>query len=127
MAQELTKSKPCLLFNNFVLCIRRSKSELHRSIGEKNTLKLLKEKTLFIGIQNNFGHGFKGRAGLLNEGVQAPFWLCPLPKGQHIGDMIKGDESDVRNIDFELQAKRVDKFLCLTIFLKLKYCSYFCN
>ena len=28
--------------------------------------------------------------------------------------MIKGNESDVGNIDFELQAKRSDKFLCLT-------------
>ena len=30
--------------------------------------------------------------------------------------MIKGNESDVRNIDFELQAKRGDKFLCFTLF-----------
>ena len=35
-------------------------------------------------------------------------------------DMIKGNESDVGNIDFELQAKRGDKFLCFTLFLKLK-------
>ena len=27
------------------------------------------------------------------------------------GDMIKGNESDVRNIDFELQATRCNKFL----------------
>ena len=42
-------------------------------------------------------------------------------KGQqrsHIAkcDMIKGNESDVRNIDFELQAKRSDKFLFLHCF-----------
>ena len=35
-----------------------------------------------------------------------------------ICDMIKGNESDVRNIDFELQAERCDKFLCFTLFLK---------
>ena len=34
--------------------------------------------------------------------------------------MIKGNESDVVNVDFELQAKRGDKFLCFTLFLKLK-------
>ena len=33
-----------------------------------------------------------------------------------ICDMIKGNESDVRNIDFELQAKIGDKFLCSTLF-----------
>ena len=31
--------------------------------------------------------------------------------------MIKGNESDVENIGFELQAKRGDKFLCFTLFL----------
>ena len=31
--------------------------------------------------------------------------------------MTKGNESDVGNIDFELQAKRGDKFLCFTLFL----------
>ena len=31
--------------------------------------------------------------------------------------MIKGNESDVGNIDFELQAKRGVKFLCFTLFL----------
>ena len=31
--------------------------------------------------------------------------------------MIKGNESDVGNIDFELQAKRGGKFLCFTLFL----------
>ena len=30
--------------------------------------------------------------------------------------MIKGNESDVANIDFELQAKRSDKFSCFTLF-----------
>ena len=37
--------------------------------------------------------------------------------------MIKGNESDVGNIDFELQAKRGDKFLCFTLFLNSKKCS----
>ena len=32
--------------------------------------------------------------------------------------MINGNESDVRNIDFELQTKRVDKFLCFIIVFK---------
>ena len=31
-------------------------------------------------------------------------------------DMIKGNESNVGNIDFELQAKIGDKFLCSTSF-----------
>ena len=31
--------------------------------------------------------------------------------------MIKGNESNVGNIDFELQAKSGDKFLCFTLFL----------
>ena len=35
-------------------------------------------------------------------------------------DMIKGNESDVGNTDFELQAKRGDKFLCFTLLLNLK-------
>ena len=39
-----------------------------------------------------------------------------------ICDMIKGNESDVGNIDLELQAKRGDKFLCFTLFLNLKNC-----
>ena len=34
--------------------------------------------------------------------------------------MIKGNESDVENIDLELQAEGGDKFLCLTLFLNLK-------
>ena len=42
-------------------------------------------------------------------------------------DTIKGNESDVGNIGFELQAKRGDKFLCFTLFLNLKKCSYLCN
>ena len=42
-------------------------------------------------------------------------------------DMIKGNESDVGNIDVELQAKRGDKFLYCTLFLKLKNCSYLRN
>ena len=35
-----------------------------------------------------------------------------------ICDMIKGNESDVGNIDFELQAKKGDKFLCFTLFFE---------
>ena len=35
-------------------------------------------------------------------------------------DMIKGNESDVRNTDFALQAQRNDKFLCFTLFLNFK-------
>ena len=38
----------------------------------------------------------------------------------HNCDMIKGNESDVGNIDFELHALRVDKFLCFTLFLNFK-------
>ena len=34
--------------------------------------------------------------------------------------MIKGNESDVGNIDLELQAEGSDKFLCLTLFLNFK-------
>ena len=45
----------------------------------------------------------------------------------HNCDMIKGNESDVENIDFELQAKRDNKFLCFAMFLNLKNCSYLCN
>ena len=41
--------------------------------------------------------------------------------------MIKGNESDVGNIHFELHAKTIDKFLCFTLFLNLKNCSYLCN
>ena len=41
--------------------------------------------------------------------------------------MIKGNESDVGNIDFELQAKRDDKFVCFILFLNLKNCSYLGN
>ena len=34
--------------------------------------------------------------------------------------MIKGNESDVGNIDFELLAKRGDKFLCFALFFEIK-------
>ena len=34
--------------------------------------------------------------------------------------MIKGNESDVGNIDFDLQTKRRDKVLCFTLFLNVK-------
>ena len=37
--------------------------------------------------------------------------------------MITGSESDVRNVDFELQAKRGEKFLCFTLFLNFKELS----
>ena len=39
----------------------------------------------------------------------------------------QGNESDVGNIDFELQDKRGDKFLFFTLFLNLKNCSYLWN
>ena len=42
----------------------------------------------------------------------------------HICDMIKGNESDVGNIDFELQTKTGDVLLCFTLFFTLKNCSY---
>ena len=41
--------------------------------------------------------------------------------------MIKGNESDVGNNDFELQTERGDKFLCFILFLNLKKWSYLCN
>ena len=41
--------------------------------------------------------------------------------------MIKGNESDVGNIDFELQTQRGDKFLCFSLFLNFKECSYLRN
>ena len=41
--------------------------------------------------------------------------------------MIEGNESDVGDIDFELQAKRGDKFLCFTMFWNLKNFSYLRN
>ena len=34
--------------------------------------------------------------------------------------MIKGNESDVGNIEFELQAEKGDKFLCFTFFFEVK-------
>ena len=52
-------------------------------------------------------------------------WLMNV--NNNICDMIKGNESDVGKIDFELQAKRGDKFLCFTLFLNLKKCPYLCN
>ena len=54
-------------------------------------------------VQNEWSHS------LLLNSVQA--------RQKDICDMIKGNESDVMNIDFELQAKRGDKFLCFTLFL----------
>ena len=36
--------------------------------------------------------------------------------------MIKGNELNVRNIDFELYAERGDKFLCFTLFRNINYC-----
>ena len=42
-------------------------------------------------------------------------------------DIIKGNESDVGNIDFELQAKRGMISYVLHLFLKLKNCSYLQN
>ena len=37
-----------------------------------------------------------------------------------ICDMIKGNESDIGNIDFELQGQKGDKFLCFSLFLNFK-------
>ena len=34
--------------------------------------------------------------------------------------MIKGNESDVGNIDFEIQTERGDKFVCFILFLSFK-------
>ena len=43
-------------------------------------------------------------------------------------DTIKGNESDVWNIDFELLAKRSNKFLCFIGCLGTSQnCSYLCN
>ena len=44
-----------------------------------------------------------------------------------ICDMIKGNELDVGNIEFELQAKRGDKFVCFALCLNFKECSYLRN
>ena len=41
--------------------------------------------------------------------------------------MIMGNESDVGNIDFELQASRDDKFLRFTSILNFGECSYLRN
>ena len=46
--------------------------------------------------------------------------ICAI---SHICDMIKGNESDVGNTDFELQAERGDKFLCFTLFGNFKEVS----
>ena len=45
----------------------------------------------------------------------------------HICCMIKENESDVTNIDFELQVKIGDKCLCLIMFSISKNWSYICN
>ena len=37
-----------------------------------------------------------------------------------ICDTIKRNESDIGNIDYELHAKRGDRFLCFTLFLNLR-------
>ena len=37
-----------------------------------------------------------------------------------ICDIIKGNESDVGNIDFELQGNKGSKFFCFLLFLKFK-------
>ena len=42
-------------------------------------------------------------------------------------DMIKGNESDVGNIDFELLALKGDKFFSFSLFLNFKECSYLHN
>ena len=45
-----------------------------------------------------------------------------------ICDMIKGNESDVGNIDFELQAKLGDKCLCIILFcISKNLCNQFSN
>ena len=55
---------------------------------------------------SNYGQYFQ--KGLkISWQVYFPFLLYST-----ICDMIKRNESDVGNIDFELQAKRDDKFLC---------------
>ena len=53
--------------------------------------------------------------------------MLSLTDGCVICDMIKRNESDVENIDFELQALNDDKFLCFTLFLNFKKSSYLCN
>ena len=44
-----------------------------------------------------------------------------------ISATIKGNVSDVTYIDFQLQAKRGDKFLCFILFINSRNCSYLCN
>ena len=41
--------------------------------------------------------------------------------------MIKENESDVLNIDYELQAKIGDKFFMFHVILTPKKCPYLCN
>ena len=64
--------------------------------------------------------GRRGWLGAKTESVNA----C---QSNFISDLIKGNEWDVRNIDFELQAKRGDKFLCFSLFWTSKNCSYLCS
>ena len=42
-----------------------------------------------------------------------------MPRRRGICDLIKGNESDVGNIDFELQGEGGDEFLCFSLFLNL--------
>ena len=42
-------------------------------------------------------------------------------------DMIKRNEMDIANIEYELQAERCDKFLCFTLFLNFKNYPYPCD
>ena len=49
--------------------------------------------------------------------VYTPKYTC---KNVSICDMIKGNESDDGNIDFELQAKIDDKCLCIILFSNIK-------
>ena len=44
----------------------------------------------------------------------------------HICDMIKRNESDVRDIAFEILAKAMFKFFCFILFLALTNSSYLC-
>ena len=46
---------------------------------------------------------------------------------KYICDMIKGNELDVGNIGFELQAKTGEKHLCFILFFTSKNWSYICN
>ena len=55
--------------------------------------------------------------GRLNETLISYQGLWFNFQFMHICDMIKGNESDVENIDFELQAKIDNRFLCFALFL----------